>query len=233
MEKFIRIHLYSVGAWLLALTTVLVLANLQGQPSDYVPVRDPFFGLRLPVLYWIAGGISLVAAVYCLFGRQTGLQLGLVLWLAANMLVASLGLRFMDAKGGLRGYLGEMSDVFGMSTGAMSWLLTISMGYLFIGSLIAVAIPLVSRRIAIRRSKIRPKMACAWCGGHLEFALANLGQKISCPQCARSITLRRPDENLKIACFFCGGHIEFPPHAIGEKMPCPHCKMDITLKEPS
>jgi uncharacterized paraquat-inducible protein A len=74
------------------------------------------------------------------------------------------------------------------------------------------------------------KMACPGCGGHIEFAARNQGQRIPCPHCRTEITLRKP-EHLKMSCHFCRGHIDFPAHALGTKMPCPHCRMDITLKE--
>ena len=60
------------------------------------------------------------------------------------------------------------------------------------------------------------KMSCSSCGGHIKFAVQNLGQRIACPHCQTAITLRQP-ENLKMSCFFCKGHIEFPSHALGQK----------------
>jgi len=232
MEKLIRAYIYSAGSLLLALATVLMLANFQRQPTDFIPVRDMVLNLQLPALFWILGGMVLLAALLCLFGRQTNLQLGIVLWLATNLIVYRIGLHYMGAKGGVQGYLGEMSDVFGLSTGTMSGLLIAAVWYLVIGSLIAMTLAWAAEKIGSNRAKLSIKMACAQCGGHIEFFLRNLGQKISCPHCQNRITLCKPEESLKMACFFCHEHIAFPVHAIGEKIPCPHCNMDITLKEP-
>ena len=131
----------------------------------------------------------------------------------------------------MQGYLGGMADVLGVSTRTLAGLLAVTVGYLFIGSLICLT--LAWRFERMKRANPGIKIACAQCGGHIEFFLRNLGQKISCPHCQTRITLRKPEENLRMACFFCQGHIEFPAHASGQKIPCPHCKMDITLKEPA
>jgi len=74
------------------------------------------------------------------------------------------------------------------------------------------------------------KLSCPAGGGHIQFAIQNLGRKISCSHCQATVTLRQPGEKLKMSCFFCQGHIEFPPHALGRKISCPHCKGEITLQ---
>lgn len=229
MQKLIRAYTYSAGSLMLALAVTFILANFQKQPTDFVPAHDLVFSLRLPILFWIMGGILSIVALLCLFGRQTNWQLPLILWLAMNLIFYGIGLNFTGAKGGIKGYLGEMGDVFGVSTNTMAGLLTISMWYLLIGSLIALTMAWLCE--LMKRANPSIKIACANCGGHIEFFVQNLGQKISCPHCQNSLTLRKPEENLKMSCFFCKEHIEFPAHAIGEKISCPHCKMDITLKE--
>lgn len=86
-------------------------------------------------------------------------------------------------------------------------------------------------RLACGR-KVRFKILCPSCGGHIQFAAQNLGQQIPCPHCRTTITLRKP-ELLKMSCAICKEHIAFPVHAIGQQIPCPHCKNEMTLKEPS
>lgn len=229
MEKLIRAYIYSGGSLLLALATIVILANLQKQPIDFVPARDMVFNLPLPVLFWTLGGMLLIAALLCLFGRQTNLQLTIVLWLAINLFVYRIGLYYMGAKGGVQGYLGEMGDVFGLSIGTMSVLLMVAMWYLVIGSVLAMTLARVSEKARINRAKLSIKMACAQCGGHIQFFTQNLGQRVPCPHCQATITLCGP-ENLRSCCYFCKGHIEFPAHALGHKTKCPHCRMDITLQ---
>jgi hypothetical protein len=189
--------------------------------------------LQLPVLFWTVGGMLLMTALFCLFGRQTNLQLTIVLWLATNLIVYRIGLHYMGAKGGVQGYLGEMGDAFGASTSVMSWLLAVSVGYLFVGSSLVMILAWTSEKVEINRAKSSLKIACAHCGGHIEFFLRNLGQRIPCPHCQATITLSKPEKSIKMACFFCKGRIEFPSYAVGQKIPCPHCKIDITLKEPA
>jgi hypothetical protein len=231
MQKVISAYIYSAGSLLLALATALVLANLHKQPLDFVPAHELLFDLRLPVLFWIVAGILTIVALQCLFGRQTGLQLTLLLWMASNLVVYRLGLHYMGAKGGVRGYLGELADVFGCSTVTMTGLLTLAVGYLLLGSLLSM---LMERAWEIdKRTNPSMKMICAQCGGHIQFSLRNLGQIIPCPHCEDNITLRHPDETLKIPCYFCHEHIEFPAHALGRKIKCPHCGKEIPLTEPS
>jgi DNA-directed RNA polymerase subunit RPC12/RpoP len=229
MQKLITAYVYSAGSLLLALATALFLANLS-MPPDFIPVRDPLLGLSQSAFFWVLGGALLITALFCLFGRQTGLSLSVVLWLSLNLMIYRLALPFTGVKGGLTGYLGSLAGAFGISTGTMIALLTMTVIYLFLGGCVAgLLVRAVERR---ELASPRAKLICAHCGGHVEFSLLNLGRKIPCPHCRKIITLRKP-ENLKMSCFFCQEHIEFPAHAIGEKMPCPHCSMDITLKEPA
>jgi len=233
MEKLIRAYIYSVGSMLLALATIFMLANFQTQPTDFVFAHEAVFNLKLPVLYWIASGLFFVAALICLFGRQISLQLTAILWFATTLMGYQIGLYGMGAKGGVQGYLGIMSDVFGTSTSTMYGLLGVIFGYLLTGGFAAMTLVWLSEQIRIRQEKVNVKTACAHCGGHIQFSLRNLGQQIPCPHCQTDIVLRRPDENLKTTCYFCKEHIQFPAHALGEKISCPHCNMGITLKEPA
>jgi hypothetical protein len=228
MQKLIRAYICSAGALLLALATALFLVNFQETPLDFVPARDLVFNLQLPTLFWILGGILGITALFCLFGDQTTLQLIHVLWLSISLMVYRLSLLFLGVNGGVKGWLGEMADAFGVSTSTMGALLAMAVWYLFIGSSITITFVWASERM--KRANPSMKMVCAQCGGHIEFFLRNLGQQIPCPHCQKTITLRKPDF-LKTTCFFCKEHIEFPAHAIGQKIRCPHCKMDITLLE--
>src|ERR1700679_4370940 len=119
MEKLIRAYIYSAGSLLLALATGFILANFQKQLADFVPAREMVLNLQLPALFWIMGVMFLITAFFCLFGRKSNLQATIVLWLAMNLIVYRIGLHYMGAKGGMNGYLGEMADVFGFSTGTM------------------------------------------------------------------------------------------------------------------
>ena len=207
MEKLIRAYIYSAGALLLAMATALFLARIRQTPLDFVPLCDPVLNLPLPTLFGILGAVLLILGLFCIFGGQATVQLTHALWLSLNLMVYGLSLPYMGVKGGLKGYLGEVADVFGVSTSTMATLLAIAVWYLFLGSSIALIMVWASERI--RRANPRIKMACAQCGGHIDFSLRNAGQEIPCPHCQATITLRKPDL-LAMSCFFCQGHIKFP-----------------------
>jgi hypothetical protein len=192
--------------------------------------HEPMFTLQLPTFFRLVGGFELAVALVCLFGKRIPLQLGLILWFAANLLIYRLGLAYDGVTGGFNGYSGIISDAFGVSQYSANGFLKIMVLYLLFGGLLFTAWSWWNER----QQRLHPvvKMSCPSCGIHIEFASQNIGQKISCPKCQANITMRKPDL-LKMTCFFCQEHIEFPPHAIGEKIPCPHCNMDITLKEPA
>ncbi len=216
---------------MLALATMFVLANGQERWTDLVPLRDMVLNLPVPDVYWILGSLFLAGALVCLFGRRPLVQLMLALWLAVNLIIYRVGFDSMGGQHGSQGYLGDMASAFGLPPYTVSRLLDVAVGYLFVGSLLAMVLSWMVQR----RQRVNPslKMACAHCGGHIEFYKRNLGQTIGCPHCRTETTLRHPAENLKMNCFFCKEHIEFPAHSLGYKIKCPHCKKDITLKEPA
>jgi DNA-directed RNA polymerase subunit RPC12/RpoP len=230
MQRLIQLYNRSAGALLLALAAALFVVNLS-RPSDFVSVRDPIAGLPSTLCFWVLGLIALRMGLNCLFGGQTRPQLMLILWLSTSLIIYRVGMHFLGATAGMKGYLGEMAGAFGVSSGAMASWLTIAVGCLAIGSLAAITMVWALERM--KKENPTVKMSCSKCGGHVEFPLGNLGRQIDCPHCHTSITLRQPDENMKMTCVLCGGHVEFPVHSLGHKIKCPHCKMDITLKQPA
>jgi uncharacterized paraquat-inducible protein A len=124
--------------------------------------------------------------------------------------------------------LGSLTDPLNLSRGASGFILEMLPIYLVLGSYAAFMQLWVGRTAGLAANSV--KISCPSCGGHIKFAIQNLGQKIPCPHCQTAVTLRQP-ENLKMSCFFCKGRIEFPSHALGQKISCPHCKMEVSLKE--
>jgi hypothetical protein len=178
----------------------------------------------------LVGAIELAVALVCLFGKRASLQATLILWLALNYGVFRAGLYSMGVHADWT-CVGSLTDPLKLARGtsglAVSYVLP---GYLLAGSGLALLWPWWRRKFPPKSAFT--KMFCPGCGGHIKFAVLNLGQNVPCPHCKITVTLRRP-ESLKMNCYFCKGHIEFPAHALGTKMPCPHCKRDITLKEPA
>ena len=225
--KWIRYFILSSGAILLAaaLTRFLIAAG----SAQVMSLPEPVLGIPLRYAVLLVGAFELAMAMICLFGRQTGLQLGWLAWLVTNYAVYRIGLVTMGIHQQAT-CIGSLTDPLHLTRGVMGFIVGLLPLYLLLGSYAAV----IWLWLEGRRAKAAKflKMSCPACGVHLRFDDRNLGRKIPCPHCQKAITLRKPDL-LKMACFFCQEHIEFPPHAIGEKMPCPHCKMDITLKEPA
>jgi DNA-directed RNA polymerase subunit RPC12/RpoP len=222
----IKLFTSSAGALLLFLATTLFIGNATN--ASLISPRDPLLMISIRNTFWIIGVLELGVALVCFFGKRDGLKAALVLWLVLNLCVYQIGLAWSAGGRAPIGFLGNLANAFGMSLSATYLLLKTGFLYLLAGS----AASLFWNWVLERRRWANPslKMSCAQCGGHVEFFLRNLGQKVPCPHCQTAITLRKPD-NLKMSCFFCQEHIEYPAHAIGEKLKCPHCHKDITLKE--
>jgi hypothetical protein len=240
--KWTRTFILSAGGILLAAALIRFLiaagnALVLAQP-------EPLMGISLRHAVLLVGMVELVVALICLFGKQTGLQTGCLVWLASNLIIYWIGLIWTQTEPQSACW-GTLTDPLHLSGGITGDIVSLIPFYLVAGSyVLGIKLCFSGEYRAERLAKAREsanqrdtasvliKMSCPTCGGHIKFASSNLGQQIPCPHCQRVITLRKP-YNLKMACFFCKEHIEFPAHAIGEKMPCPHCKMDITLKEPA
>jgi len=230
--KWIRYFIFSAGAILLAaaLTRFLTAA---GQAQVWA-LPDPVLGIPLRYALLIVGTFELVVALICLFGKRIGLQVGLLAWLAINCLVFQIGAYVMHCNWQATG-IGSVTDPLQLTRGLTGIIIGFIPLYLLAGSGTAsfwlwfgkhAENPLEEEAKSI-------KMSCPSCGVHIQYAIENLGQSITCPKCQTGVTLRKPADNLKMFCYFCKGNIEFPAHAIGEKLRCPHCNNNITLKGPA
>jgi hypothetical protein len=224
-SKFMQFFIRSAGGILLMAALVRFLIATDTDPV--LPLIDPMLGIPLRWSVAIVGGLEFIVALICLFGKQTGIQLGWLVWLTANFAIFRIGLAWMHIHLQATG-LGTLTDPLRLSRSTMDFGVSLVSFYLLLGGSAAAACFWLEKRAEKTAESL--KMACPACGVRIKFSTINLGQKTPCPQCHKTITLRRL-QVLKMACFFCREHIEFPTHALGEKMPCPHCKMDITLKE--
>ena len=209
--------------------------------AQVLALPEPMLGIPLRYAVLLVGGLELVVALVCLFGKRVGLQIGWLAWLATNFLVFWIGLvwQHFSPQGTCIGSLTDPLRVYHGTTGYVLQFLPFG---LVLGSYAAAvsfwfSADARTARLAEARQRDATaglmKMFCPACGGHVKFPAQNIGQQIPCPHCQAAITLRKPDENLKMACVLCGGHVEFPPHAVGQKISCPHCKMNITLRQPA
>jgi predicted RNA-binding Zn-ribbon protein involved in translation (DUF1610 family) len=205
--------------------TVTGVSNIIGGFSEtqMLDVPDPIGGLPFRYLMLALGTAELVVAFLCLFTDKRALSLGLIVWLAANLLCYRIGLWKM----GWQHSSGFLIVPLGLSLKGTDYLFSSFSILLLMGG---ITMLWFNRRMALAAGFL--KMSCPSCGVHIKFAVQNLGQKIPCPQCQKETILRKSDF-LKMSCFFCREHIEFPAHAFGQKIKCPHCKSDITLMEPT
>lgn len=225
-----RLFIYSAGVLLLAAALGMFFSIEAGR--GLINPHEPLSGIGLPIFFCIVGGLELAVALVCLFGQNALLQTSLVLWLAINLAAYQAGLWWMGISGGFKGYLGDVSGAFGISVGIADLLLKALILYFLVGGLVSFlwSWKMKSSAKTPDSEDGHLKISCPFCGGHIRFAIQNLGQKIPCPHCQKETVLRKPSL-LKMSCYFCKEHIEFPSHAIGHKMRCPHCKNDITLME--
>jgi hypothetical protein len=241
--KLLKPFISSAGVILLV--AALVRFVIAAGSAQSLALPEPMLGIPLRYAMLMVGAFELVVALICLFGKQIGLQIGWLAWLATNYIVFWIGLLTMHIHPQAT-YIGSLTDPLRLFHGTTGYVLQFIPFCLVLGSYAAATWFLFSRdarmarQLAVRqRANQRDtaagllKMSCPACGGHVQFVSQNVGQQIPCPHCQASITLRKPDENLKMNCVLCGGHIEYPPHAIGQKIPCPHCAKTITLLKPA
>ena len=226
--KFIQKFIQSAGVLLLAAALVSFLGNLAG--LGHLHPHDPLLAVSMPVLFWIFGGVALAIAWLCLFGRKASIQLGAVLWFAANLCVYQFGVLWQNPRS-FSACLLDAAAAFGVSHDLVNFTLRSLTLYLLFGSIYCLFQLRFGRSAHAQTAAAGfQKTSCPACGVRIMFNNCNLGQTIPCPHCQKTLTLCQP-AMLKMSCFFCKEHIEFPYHATGTKMACPHCRMDITLKE--
>lgn len=221
---FTRLYLLSAGAVLAYCGAEHLVLSLWR--SAVIAFNDPVFGVPFRFVLLAFGILNLTLGLLSFFSARRKLVLGLIAWLSLNGILYWIGLWCMDWTEPFP-LVAYISETWRISTGVAGILHALALAYLLFGS---VACALAFRRAEATKDSL--KMSCPACGGHIQFAVRNLGQKSPCPHCQKEVSLRKPDESLKMSCFFCQGHIEFPSHALGTKMPCPHCHRDITLVEP-
>lgn len=229
-QRWTQFFIYAAGGVLLADGLIRLLCA--ASRNEFLTIPEPLLGIPLRLVVLLVGSIELGVALICLYGQRMELRLALVAWLSTNFVVYWIGLLSL-------GYhpqwsaVGTLTDPLQIARGNLGAWLQVAPAGLLVGSYGLLLWLWFGRKVLQRRQRTGDllKMFCPSCGGHIKFALTNLGQKNPCPHCQTTISLRKP-ENLKMSCFFCHGHIAFPAHALGTKMPCPHCAKDITLVEP-
>jgi DNA-directed RNA polymerase subunit RPC12/RpoP len=186
---------------------------------------DPVFALPFRFLLLLIGVFELFIAWLCLFSKKRAFAFKLLTWLAANFIAYRIGLWILGWRHPWI-FVGRLTEGLNTSPIFADDILFLICLYLLFGRWISLW-----REHQTAHAVGFQKTSCSSCGGHIKFAIENLGQKIDCPHCKTGTILRNPHEILKMSCFFCKEHIEFSAHSLGRKIKCPHCNMEIGLKE--
>ena len=244
---WIQFFIHSGGAILLM--AALIRFVIASGDAQILSRPDPLLGVQLRYAVLAVGIIELAVAWFCLFGKSAGLQCAWLAWLGTNYLVFQAGLLWAHChpQGTC---LGSLTDPLHLARGLTGDILGLLPLYLMLGVYAALAVILLPRPAKTATTTNRHpqpvaanpgapesvpaayvrflKIACAACGGHIEFPTNFFGEQIPCPHCRAAVTLQK-SVTLKMTCPACAGHLEFPEHALGQKIPCPHCQTEITL----
>ena len=171
-RKLVNLFPNSAGVLLLSGALALLVANLSD--TGRVQLRDPIFSITMQNLFWIVSALALIVALPCLFGRQFGLKTTLVLWLALNGLVYRIGCFGSGNHGDFSACLTGPAQTFAIAPETASWLLTVALLYLAVGSASALLWSWWNGKDSL-------KMICAHCGGTPSFRFEILAGKPLAP----------------------------------------------------
>lgn len=188
----IKLFIRLAGAVLLMAALNRFLIATENEPALTLP--EPFIGVSIrSAVVWV-GGIELVVALFCLFGRWPWLQLGGLALLATGYTVY-FSVLFSKGIQPQASCIGSLTDPLRVYHGITGHILQFLPFGLALGSYAAaVALWFSAEAQTARLAGARPpgdslKMTCVLCGGHIEFPSHAVGQKISCPHCDKTITL--------------------------------------------
>lgn len=131
MTKIIRAFIHSGGVLLLA-TSIAKLISASGT-ARILQNPDPILFIPFRYVFLIVGVLELIIAIVCFWGKQVGLQVSLVAWLATNVIFYRLGLLCV-------GYnkpcpcLGNLTDALHIPPQIADTAMKIILAYLLIGS---------------------------------------------------------------------------------------------------
>ena len=186
-SKFIQFLRVSVGGLSVAVAAALFIGSCV--PAGVVLPHDPLFGISTRHLFWITSGLCLAMAWLNLSGEPAFTRSLWTVWIVTNLTVYRLGCIWSGSHG-LEGYLGSISDAFGVSTATAGMVADAALAYLVFGNYFV----LISLWLQTRRTTTPSyvKIPCPECGGHIEFPASGLGQIILCPHCAVNVPLQKP-----------------------------------------
>lgn len=131
MRKAIQSFIYSAGALLLITSAAKLISGSGG--ALVLSVSDPIFKFQFRTMFWIAGSIEFLLAVYCLTSQNIKKQVILVAWLATTFAAYRLGLFCIGYQKPCN-CMGTLTDALHISTGVADIIMKVLLGYLLLGS---------------------------------------------------------------------------------------------------
>lgn len=128
--KLPKLFNLAAGLILVAMATAEVFGN---QGAVIVQPADPILGISSRYPFWALAIVKSAVAAVCLFSTAERLKHMMVFWLASYLVLYRLGLlctgvHFVTA------YFERMAANFGLSPGAMSFLFSLGVGFLWFDS---------------------------------------------------------------------------------------------------
>ena len=117
-------------------TSVAKLISASGS-ARILQYPDPVFYISFRHVFWIVGGLELLVALVCFFGKRMGLQAGLVAWLASTFMAYRLNLVWVGWHKPCS-CLGNLTDTLHISPQTADTAMKIVLGYLLLGSYAAL-----------------------------------------------------------------------------------------------
>jgi len=145
-NKYSSLFIFSSGV-ILIITAIGKLISVSGSVR-ILQEHDPILAIPFRDVFLIVGGLELVVAAVCLFGKRLGLQAGLIAFLATDFVIYRLGLLLI-------GYhrpchcLGNLTDALHISPETANTAMKIILAYLLVGSYAALFWILRQKRKAL------------------------------------------------------------------------------------
>jgi hypothetical protein len=131
IDKSVRFFAFSSGVVFMATAMAKLISGIGS--ARILDNPDPIFYISFRKILWIAGGLELLVALICLFGRQIQLQSWLVACLSTNFALYRIGLWLIGWHTPCS-CLGNITDVLHIPPQTADTAMKIILAYLLIGS---------------------------------------------------------------------------------------------------
>jgi hypothetical protein len=129
--KTIRFFIFSSGVLFMAAAIAKLISAIGS--ARILDNPDPILYISFRKIFWIVGGLELLVALICLFGRRIQLQSGLVACLSTNFALYRLGLWLIGWHRPCS-CLGNLTDALHIPPQTADTAMKVILVYLLIGS---------------------------------------------------------------------------------------------------